>query len=220
MYKFNLNFNIDLTLLSIAMIFPLVFSIRGTFRRREKALEHLSKFRSALKTVHYFVMSNKELSDENKNEFSNILLEISNNTMCHLKNNECSTKELDEIINKVYKFIINKDDIISKGLREKVFRFMKDLHEAIENLQAINTHRSPISLKAYCKIFIYFFPIVYVPTIINNIGVESPQWVTYFIVILTGFILITLYNTLDQLEYPFDAVGLDDVKLDSFKIDR
>ena len=117
-------------------------------------------------------------------------------------------------------FIINKDDIISKGLREKVFRFMKDLHEAIENLQAINTHRSPISLKAYCKVFIYIFPLIYVPTIINNIGLDSPHWVTYFLVILTGFILITLYNTLDQLEYPFDAVGLDDVKLDRFKIDR
>ena len=41
-YKFSITYNIDLTLISIAIIFPLVFTIRGAFRRREKALEHLS----------------------------------------------------------------------------------------------------------------------------------------------------------------------------------
>ena len=48
-YKFNVNYDIDLTLISIAIIFPLVFTIRGAFRRREKALEHLSLFRASLK---------------------------------------------------------------------------------------------------------------------------------------------------------------------------
>ena len=60
-YALNRNFNVDLTLISIAMIFPLVFTIRGSFRRREKALEHLSQFRSDLKTVHYFILSSKDL---------------------------------------------------------------------------------------------------------------------------------------------------------------
>jgi len=41
--QYNLGYNVDLTLLSIAIIFPLVFNIRGAFRRREKALEHLSQ---------------------------------------------------------------------------------------------------------------------------------------------------------------------------------
>ena len=44
-YFYNIKYNIDLTLISIAIIFPLVFAIRGAFRRREKALEHLSRFR-------------------------------------------------------------------------------------------------------------------------------------------------------------------------------
>jgi hypothetical protein len=43
---------------------------------------------------------------------------------------------------------------------------------------------------------------------------------TYFIVVLTQFILITLYNIQDQLEYPFDNRGLDDIKLDVFRINR
>ena len=202
------------------MIFPLVFTIRGSFRRREKALEHLSQFRSALKTVHYFIISHKELSEEHKNELTDILAEISEKLMSHLKNSNHETKGLDETINKVYQFIIDKNEFISRSLRDKVFRFMNDLHESVENLHAIHTHRTPISLKAYCKIFIYIFPLIYAPTIISNIGLDTPQWFTYFIVLITEFILISLYNIQDQLEYPFDDEGLDDIHLDVFKFDR
>ena len=154
-YALNINFNVDLTLISIAMIFPLVFTIRGSFRRREKALEHLSQFRSALKTVHYFILSSKDLPNENKIELLDIILEISEKVMGHLKSNTYTAKNLDEVINKIYIFTSEKEAFIPKGVRDKVFRFMNDLHEAIENLHAIHTHRTPISLKAYCKIFIY-----------------------------------------------------------------
>ena len=219
-YEFDINFNVDLTLISIAVIFPLVFTIRGSFRRREKALEHLSQFRSSLKTVHYFVLSNPKLSEENKNEASNILLEISKDVMGHLKNSIYTTRDLDDVIDKIYNFIDEKHELFSGKIRDKVFRFMNDVHESIENLHAIHTHRTPISLKAYCKIFIYMFPLIYAPTIINNIGFETPQWFAYFIVIVTEFILISLYNIQDQLEFPFDDVGLDDIQLDSFKFDR
>ncbi len=202
------------------MIFPLVFTIRGSFRRREKALEHLSQFRSALKTVHYFILSSKDLPEESKIELLDVILEINEKVMGHLKSDTYTAKDLDEVIHKVYMFTSEKGAFIPKGVRDKVFRFMNDLHESIENLHAIHTHRTPISLKAYCKIFIYIFPLIYSPTIINNIGLETPQWITYFIVLVTEFILISLYNIQDQLEYPFDDHGLDDIKLDNFKFNR
>jgi len=202
------------------MIFPLVFTIRGSFRRREKALEHLSQFRSALKTVHYFILSSKDLPEESKIELLDVILEINEKVMGHLKSDTYTAKDLDEVIHKVYMFTSEKGAFIPKGVRDKVFRFMNDLHESIENLHAIHTHRTPISLKAYCKIFIYIFPLIYTPTIINNIGEETPQWITYFVVLVTEFILISLYNIQDQLEYPFDDHGLDDIKLDNFKFNR
>ena len=57
-YRYNINYNVDLTLISIAIIFPLVFNIRGAFRRREKALEHLSLYRASLKTVENIIWGN------------------------------------------------------------------------------------------------------------------------------------------------------------------
>jgi len=218
--KFDISFNLDLTLLSIAIIFPLVFTIRGSFRRRENALEHLSEFRSALKTLHYFFSANDNLTLEHKNEIKGILQDISNITVEHLRSNGTDTKNLDDALQKVYDFTMDNNKTLPRTLKDKVFRFMKDLHESIENVYAIHTHRTPISLKAYCKLFIYIFPFIYAPTIIYNIGAEHAQWVEYAIVVLTQFILISLYNIQNQLEYPFDNVGLDDINLDNFKIER
>jgi predicted membrane chloride channel (bestrophin family) len=180
----------------------------------------LSEFRSSLKTLHYFFSANDNLTLEHKTEIKNILQEVSDITIVHLRNRDSNTKDVDIALNKIYEFTMDSNKTLPRTLKDKVFRFMKDLHESIENVYAIHTHRTPISLKAYCKLFIYIFPLIYAPTIIYNIGAEHAQWVEYSIVVLTQFILISLYNIQNQLEYPFDNVGLDDINLDNFKIER
>ena len=218
-YQYQIYFNLDLTLLSIAIIFPLVFTIRGSFRRREKALEHLSQYRSAMKTLYYFT-STSDLTVEEKNGLEIILNDIGTKTLLRLKNPNEEIKDLDDEIENVYSFILSKKGMISTKLKDRIFKYMNDLHEAIDNLHAIHIHRTPISLKAYCKVFIYIFPIIYTPTIIFNIGLNYNHAAVYFVVILTEFILISLYNIQDHLEYPFDNKGLDDIKLEHFKIIR
>jgi predicted membrane chloride channel (bestrophin family) len=116
--------------------------------------------------------------------------------------------------------VLEKENLIPYKLKDRIFKYMKDMHESIENLHAIHTHRTPISLMAYCEVFIYIFPLIYAPTIIYNLGIQGADWVAYFIVLLTQFILISLYNIQNQLEYPFDNIGMDDINLDNFKIER
>ena len=219
-YYFDINFNMDLTLLSIAIIFPLVFSIRGSFRRREKALEHLSEFKSTLHTVGNFLLSKPELVDLYKKEVYTILLDINTTVLSHLSSHASNLNKVDKSMNQIYEFVIDKNETISRQIRDKVFRFMKDMHESVENLNSIHIHRTPISLKAYCLIFIYIFPLIYAPEIIKNVGPYELQWIVYCIVFITQFILISLYNIQNQLEYPFDNVGIDDINLENFKLNR
>lgn len=219
-YAYNIRYNVDLTLLSIAIIFPLVFSIRGSFRRREKALEHLSEFKSSLHTVKYYLLSKPELTEKHGEEVNSLLLDINHKVLEHLKSHESTMKAADLSMNQIYNFILANPETISRQIREKVFRFMKDVHESVENLNAIHIHRTPISMKAYCLIFIYIFPFIYAPEIIKSVGDNQPQWIIYGVVFITQFILISLYNIQNHLEYPFDSVGIDDINLENFKLDR
>jgi hypothetical protein len=147
-YIFKFSYNIDLTLVSIAIIFPLVFNIRGSFQRRERALEYASQFRSALLTLDYYFKNSPKLTDDDKNEITNILLEISNELRVHLGRRDYDTKDIDDRVQKVFKFITEKDEFISARYKVKIIRFLFDLHESIENLHAIHVHRTIISLKA------------------------------------------------------------------------
>ena len=165
-------------------------------------------------------MNSTKLTDESKNEINKILDDLSNSFLNHLSQSSHNTDEIDNKTQLIYQFIEKNNEEISGGVKQKIFRFIRDVHVSQENLIAIHTHRTPISLKAYCLIFIYLFPVIYTPTIINKIGLENPMGLTYFVIILSEFILISLYNIQDQMEYPFDKDGLDDIKLDYFRVNR
>ncbi len=217
---FNLGYNLDLTLLSIAIIFPLVFNIRGAFRRREKALQYLSKYRSALVTISFYLMTSTDMSEEDKKRTLDILGRISDETVRHLKDNEENVEAVDQAIHDFHSHIKELEEFIPRRIQDRVFRYMNDMQEGFENVFAINIHRTPRALKAYCLIFIYIFPLIYAPTIIYNIGSTHNDIAVYFIVVVTEFILIALYNIQDHMEYPFDDIGVDDIKLENFQLHR
>lgn len=219
-YHYGIVYNIDLTLVSIAIVFPLVFSIRSSFRRREKALEHLSQFSSSIKTIaHHFTVSNS-LPDEQKNQITAIITEVNTAVIEHLKSKDTDTQKLDATIDKIQAFINEYSEFLQKGFHLKILKYINKLHESLDNLHAIHSHRTPISLKAYCLVFIYIFPFVYSPSMINKIGVETTVFVPIFIVSVSQFFLISLYNIQDHMEHPFDQDGLDDIKLEQFKITK
>ncbi|MEK9602828.1 MAG: hypothetical protein VW127_00185 [Flavobacteriaceae bacterium] len=165
-------------------------------------------------------MNSPKLDDTAKNEIKIILDDLSDSFLDYLSQSSYNTESIDLKTQSIFEFIKKHDEEISGGVKQKIFRFIKDVHVAQENLIAVHTHRTPISLKAYCLIFIYMFPVIYTPTIINKIGLDNPSGLTYFVVILSEFILISLYNIQDQMEYPFDKDGLDDIKLDYFRLNR
>ena len=168
----------------------------------------------------YYLLSKKEFTELYKKEVDAILLDINTTVLEHLGTANPNMKKVDTSMDKVYQFILEHEGTITRQIREKTFRFMKDMHEAVENLNSIHIHRTPISLKAYCLIFIFVFPLIYAPEVIINVGNHQSQWIVYGIVLLTQFILISLYNIQDQLEHPFDNVGIDDINLDNYRIDR
>ena len=215
--QYKIKYNYDLTVISIAIIFPLVFTIRAAFRRREKALEHLSRFKASLLIVNYCFQRIKKLDDQKKEIIKNTLSQISDSLLVKLTKHSSDQTELRIHLQTAFQFIQDHKEEISTSEAMKIFRFMKDVHTTVENLIAIDTHRTPISLRAYCQIFIYIFPVIYTPALLHRLEHNSPDWVVYTLSMITGFILISLFNVQDEMEHPFDQKGLDDIKLSEFK---
>jgi len=215
------QYNYDLALISIAIIFPLVFTIRSAFRRREKALEYLSSFKAGLITVDHCFQENKKIDPDKKQEIHTIISTIQQNLVNYLRNKTCTQEKLHEDVHKVFTFIKQNNEQIGNGTAIKIFRFMKDVHESIGNIVAVNNHRTPIAIRAYCLIFIYIYPVIYTPALYHKLhdGISlNESWIVYLLSAISTFILISLYNVQDQMENPFDQHGLDDIRLNDFNL--
>ena len=77
-------------------------------------------------------------------------------------------------------------------------------------------YRTPITLRAYSKIFIYFFPILYAPYCASTFN-DYSHGIAYVIAVLYSVILVSLDNLQEHLENPFDQIGEDDI---NFEVDE
>lgn len=236
-YRFKLIFNLDLTLISVAVVFPLVFTLGSAFQRREKALEHLGRAKGALSAIKYCFSFGNKIEDTEKEkifrEVDNVKVELI--AFLHSESND--KKELNLSIAKIQSFIIRHGDLLGRNLSLKVYKLMRDVIMGVENSISIKVHRTPQSIRAYCELFIYIFPFFYAPTLIKNIQYQdilaheilvSPSIafmdnrfavIVYGLNIVISFILITLFNVQEQIENPFDQDGMDDIKLENYVID-
>lgn len=210
-------------MISIAIIFPLVFTIRGAFRRREKAIEHLAKFKSGLITVDACLQSQAKISTEDKAQLRMNIQNISKHLLEYLGPAPTPLETVREEAAKISDYIRERSITMKFNASLKIQGFMRDVYLGIENTAAIKEHRTPASIRAYCLLFIYLYPIIYVPSVYFRLldgGSKSDPWILYTLALISTFILISLFNVQEQLENPFDQDGIDDVKLDMFEWEK
>ena len=218
-FRYEFGFDLNVTLFSIAVIFPLVFTIREAFKKRDSIIKLLSIFKASLNSVYYAFASNRKLSEQDIQQVAEHLTAISHIFFEALKGGVYEPAEVREKTNEIFEFLQKNQDVISNGVVMKTIRFLQDVNESMENTVGLKLHGTPISLRAYCLVFIYIFPFIFIPTLTFDLA-ASPPWVVYVLAIIHGFILISLYNVQYDMEDPFDQVGLDDIKLEEFHFDK
>ena len=207
--------NINITLFSLAVIFPLVFTIREAFKRRDNAIQLLSVFKASLTAAYFSFQSNRKLDAESKRHISRKLEELSSMFFSTLYSDKSKFNDVRDKIDEIFFFVSDKQEYFSSSTAMKLFRILKDAKESMENIFGLSTHGTPVSLRAYCLVFIYAFPLIFIPSLINQIS-SYPEWIIYLMAATPGFILVTLYNIQERMEDPFDQSGLDDIKIEEF----
>jgi predicted membrane chloride channel (bestrophin family) len=214
--RYNYAYSVDWIFLSIAVLFPLVFTIREAFRRRQLAIRLLSQLKAAVSAFYFGLENNIKMPLEEKLEIHKVMMALSDTFISGLKDGEDShMDEVRALIRRVYMFASPSRDAISGNASLKLMRPIQDIQESIENLNGVKMHGTPVSLRAYCLLSIYLVPFIFTPTVVYNLY-DDPEWLMYALSALNGFVLMSLYNLQDLIEDPFDQMGLDDIKLTEF----
>jgi len=214
---FEIDYNYDLLLLNLAITFPLSFSIQAAFRRRERALEFLSLFKSSLVTVHHCFQFEKKLPSRQKEEARKMLQKVADHLLGWLANPKLSIKEINTEMDEVFVFIRENKNFISRSIIQRIIRYMKDTYRGTSYLISMSRHKTVQGLRMYCIVFIYLYSFVNAPVLLHHIGFED-SWLVYMICFTSSFLLVTLYNIQEQMENPFDQSGLDDIQLHDFRL--
>jgi predicted membrane chloride channel (bestrophin family) len=224
LYKnYQINFNIDFTIMSIAIVFPLVFSITSAYQRRQDAINSYLEFRNKIidLTNVFYAVENIQKKDYVKLFGSLVEIQLLLNDYLTKENNE---KDFDKIRSKRKEVLLIIDSykkLFNEREKDSLIRIKNELFLSAEKIRGIKIHGTPISLKKYCLIFIYFSPLLYNShSFVNSNSLKLENFMPLLFVMVVSFVLMALYNIQDYIENPFDQKGLDDLKIDKLKVNK
>ncbi|MEO9954483.1 hypothetical protein [Nonlabens sp.] len=214
-YKYEAEF--PLTLVATSIIFPIVFSIGGAYKRREAALKEYAAIKGYLRAI--FFVSRDWLDHpkpENVNKMNDIIYDFFNNFRTMF------TSPKDQLIENEKRVYDNFSDFslyikhelrnegLSSGECSRTNQYLQKMMISFESIKHIYQYRTPRTLRAFSSLFIKVMPIVYGPYFAFK--AEEMSWGLEFVIpILLTMILVSLENIQEHLENPFDQIGEDDI---------
>ncbi|MEX2233707.1 MAG: hypothetical protein WD824_16195 [Cyclobacteriaceae bacterium] len=223
-YRLGLTAKFPDMLVGVAIVFPVVFSIGSAYNRRESALQRFSDFKGH--AIAIFYATRDWTTDKNHHlpaEVRHLVTEMiaimrrmfTSSNRTDLKENErriySHFSRLSGITNAM------RDHGVQSSEISRVNQYVSKMIIAFDNLQVVHTYRTPVTLRAYSKVFIYIFPIIYGPYFASTFNDFSAN-LEFVMPVLYSFILVSLDNIQDHLEHPFDEIGEDDIKIDENEI--
>ncbi|MCB9990031.1 MAG: hypothetical protein H6867_01465 [Rhodospirillales bacterium] len=216
---FGLTADFPLTLIATAIVFPVVFSIGGAYKRREAALDDYGSLKAHGRAIYFATRDWMETPDEDSLNKARKLLEnlfISCRTLfsepvSKLRQNEDA----------VYRDFSQLSRFIREELREKGLasgevsrcnQYLSKMFVSFESIKHIYQYRTPRTLRAFSDFFITTLPFIYGPYF-AHLATEVASGLEYVMPVLLAIILVSLDNIQAHLENPFDQVGEDDVAI-------
>ena len=221
----ELKMMVDFYIISISFVFPVVFTITSAYNKRQESLAHFYVIRTKIIELSNIFSAVKEIPKTKKKTFNHLLLNTHKEVHITLSNSskEININTLRRRSKEIYDFIINYNEHLSEIEKNRTFVVKNEIFSKIELLTALESHGTPISLRNYCLVFIYLFPWIYTPSLIQDTESLSQDYSMYMAIVFSvfiSFILMALFNVQSFIENPFDQKGLDDIKLNEFEIDE
>ena len=208
-YGWKIDF--PLTIIGIAVVFPIVFSIGGAYNRREQALGQYAIMKSMGRSI--YLASRDWLRDSGKKADQNIDNFRQHNykifTLCvklfqNQSNNQYSNEEK-SIYQEFSKLSKSIEDLRDRGLSgsevSRVNAYLNRFLTAFETLKHIYQYRTPRTLRLYSKFFIYAILIILGPYF-ALLAEGQALWLGLIKPLLFAMVFTALDNIQEHLENP------------------
>lgn len=221
--RFGFTADLPLTLVTIAVVFPIVFSIGGAYKRRESALDDYGTIKAHGRAIYFAA---RDWLEEPEEEVLVRARERLGGLMqaCRKVVTE-PVDAMEENEERVYGEFSNlsrfiKDDLRGNGLASgevsRCNQYLSKMMSAFEDIKHVYQYRTPRTLRTFSDFFIVALPIVYGPHF-AHLAEESTGGIHYVMPVLLSVILVSLDNIQEHLENPFDLIGEDDVSINAEK---
>ncbi len=223
-YRFHLIADFPDMLVGVAIVFPVVFSIGSAYNRRETALQRFSDFKGHAIAIYY---ASRDWTTDNGHDFPAQIKTIVSDLIVTMrtmftsgqkKDWDSNERKIYGLFSKLSRLVIEmKDYGVQSGESSRINQYVSKMIIAFDNLKIVHDYRTPITLRAYSKVFLYVFPILYGPYFANTFE-DFSEGLEYVMPVLYSFILVSLDNIQDHLENPFDEIGEDDIRINEGEI--
>jgi hypothetical protein len=209
-----------MTLVSVAIIFPVVFSISSAYQRRESALKELAVLRSNALSFYYSsrdwsndsgeacITEIKQLQTALFEQIRTFLTSPENKAHAFEKPIFNTFSDLSKVVGKLRQHGLTPSEITRIG------QYHNNMMIAFNVMKTIFYYRTPIALRTYYRFFIYVFSVLYAPYFAQmKHSTNLPDYLIYTMPMMYSAILVSLDNIQQHLEKPFDGVGEDDIQI-------
>jgi len=224
-YEFTAQF--PMTLIATAVVFPIVFSIGGAYKRREQALTRYSSIKAHGRAIYFAARDWIDDTDEDllgrARELLGELLDSVRHLLAH------PVEEMEENEAAVYRSfsklsLFIKNDLRTRGMpsgeASRCNQFLSKMIVAFEDAKHIYQYRTPRTLSAFSDFFVTVLPVAYGPYF-AAIATDYSPGLVYVMPVLFTVILVSLDNIQEHLENPYDQIGEDDIVINVEKfVDR
>lgn len=204
------------TLISVAIVFPIVFSINAAYNRRESALKSLGSIKASAIAL---LLAHRDWGQAGRETGIPALLgrmfaemrPYFDPTVGGQEEHRVAIYEVFDGVSKANEALRAQEVPANEVSRAN--QYLRYLIADFENMRIVREYRTPQSLRAYSTIFLNAFPILFGPTF-AQLSADGPVWAGFLVAALYSLVLVSLDRVQDDLEDPFDGVGMDDIGLD------
>ncbi len=221
--KYEVTADFPMTLIATAVVFPIVFSIGGAYKRRENALTKYSSIKAHGRAIYF---ATRDWLENTSPELQKKCQGLLGDLMV-----DCRTlfarpiAEMPENEEKVYRQFSRLSEFVKNDLRgnglpsgecSRCNQFVSKMLIAFEDVKHIYQYRTPRTLRAFSGFFVTVLPILYGPYFASEANAYSAG-LAYVMPILFTMVLVSLDNIQEHLENPFDQIGEDDIIINAEK---